>query len=377
MIADATDRKRNVVTPSCLVTTNASAPDLTFPRLKRPILLVGNFLSSTHKVLDVCEELAGQLVASGWPVFTTSSKPERLPRMLDMINTAWSKRHQYAAAQVDVYSGAAFLWAEAVCWMLRRAGKPYILTLHGGGLPDFARSWPRRVRYLLRYAVVVTTPSLFLLEKMAPYRSDLVLLPNALDLSAYAFRARQRPQLHLIWLRAFSAIYNPSLAPRVLARLKQDFPDVRLTMIGPDKEDGSLQEMQQVATELGVMDLISLPGGVPKGEVPDWMNKGDIFLNTTNIDNAPVSVLEAMACGLNVVSTNVGGIPYLLRHQQDALLVPPNDSQAMAAAVRRIYTEPGLSERLSVNGRATANQFDWSAILPQWEALLSAVADGH
>ncbi|MBA3257451.1 MAG: glycosyltransferase family 4 protein, partial [Pyrinomonadaceae bacterium] len=97
----------------------------------------------------------------------------------------------------------------------------------------------------------------------------------------------------------------------------------------------------------------------------------------TNVDNAPVSVLESMACGLCVVSTNVGGIPYLLKHEEDALLVPPDDAQAMAAAVRRIYSEPGLAERLSRKGRAKVEQFDWSAILPQWEALLSAVAEGH
>lgn len=358
------------------VTRNDSSEGLALAGTKRPVLLVGNFQSSTRHVLDVCEELAGQLAASGWPILTTSSKRGRLPRLLDMINIAWSKRHQYAAAQVEVYSGPAFLWAEAVCWMLRRAGKPYILTLHGGGLPDFAHRWPERMRHLLRPAAIVTTPSLFLLETMAPYRSDLRLLPNALDLSAYEFRVRQRPQLHLIWLRAFSAIYNPSLAPQVVARLAHDFPGIHLTMIGPDKEDGSLHEMRKVAMELEVMDRISLPGGVSKATVPDWISKGDIFLNTTNVDNAPVSVLEAMACGLCVVSTNVGGIPYFLKHEEDALLVPPDDVQVMAAAVRRIYREPGLAERLSLNGRAKAEQFDWSAILPQWEELLSAVAEG-
>jgi glycosyltransferase involved in cell wall biosynthesis len=99
-------------------------------------------------------------------------------------------------------------------------------------------------------------------------------------------------------------------------------------------------------------------------------------LNTTNVDNTPISILEAMACGLCVVSTSVGGIPYLLEHEHDALLVPPNDPEAMAIAVRRLLTEPGLAERLSRNGRQKAEQFDWSIILPQWEALLISVAQG-
>ena len=114
-------------------------------------------------------------------------------------------------------------------------------------------------------------------------------------------------------------------------------------------------------------------GSIPKQKVPEWMNKTNIFLNTTNFDNTPISVIEAMASGLCIVSTNVGGIPYLLTHEQDALLVPPDNPQAMASAVRRILTEPRLAEHLSRNARVKAEQFDWSAILPQWEAILTHV----
>ena len=77
-----------------------------------------------------------------------------------------------------------------------------------------------------------------------------------------------------------------------------------------------------------------------------------------------------MACGLCVVSTNVGGIPYLLEHEYDSLLVPPNDPTAMADAIRRIVTEPGLASHLSQNARQKVEQFDWSKVLPQWEELL-------
>lgn len=87
-----------------------------------------------------------------------------------------------------------------------------------------------------------------------------------------------------------------------------------------------------------------------------------------------------MGCAANpialwfaVVSTDVGGIPYLLEHESDALLVPPNDPAAMAAAVRRILTEPELAAQLSRNARRKAEQFDWETILPRWEELLISV----
>src|SRR5262249_52348144 len=119
------------------------------PKMKLPVLLVGNFLSSTSGNRSVCEDLAIQLAVSHWPVLTTSARPGRLPRLFDMVTMAWCRRYDYAVAQVDVFSGPAFVWAEAVCQILRWIGKPYILTLRGGNLPAFAQSWPKRVCHLL------------------------------------------------------------------------------------------------------------------------------------------------------------------------------------------------------------------------------------
>jgi len=292
-----------------------------------------------------------------------------------MCLVAFRARAHYNVVQVDVYSGPAFLWAEVITTVLRLLRKPYILTLHGGNLPAFAKRWPRRVHRLLASAAAVTTPSRYLLEQMAPYRADIVLLPNALDLSLYGPRLADHAMTpHLVWLRAFHRIYNPVLAAQVIVRLRRDWPDVHLTIVGPDKGDGVLDEFKRFVSDNDLDAHVTRVGGVPKTEVPTWLRRGDIFLNTTNVDNTPVSVIEAMACGLCVVSTNVGGIPYLLEHEVDALLVPPNDPDAMADAVRRILTEPDLAARLSRNARRKAEQFDWETILPQWERLLTEVA---
>lgn len=323
----------------------------------------------------MCEELATRLQKRGWQVTTASARPLRVARLFDMCLTAWRARNRYDVAQIDVFSGPAFLWAEAVAEVLHLLGKPYILTLHGGNLPTFARRWPGRVRRLLSRAAVVTTPSRYLQEQMTPYRTDIILLPNALDLSRYQPRESAQPaRPRLIWLRAFHRIYNPVLAAQVVDRLRHDWPDVHLTMVGPDKGDGSFGDLQHFVANSNLQAHVSYVGGVPKEEVPAWLQRGDIFLNTANVDNTPVSVIEAMACGLCVVSTNVGGIPYLLDHEQDALLVPPNDPDAMADAVRRILAEPGLAAQLSRNARRKAEQFDWETILPQWERLLTEVA---
>jgi glycosyltransferase involved in cell wall biosynthesis len=335
------------------------------------LLMVGNFLSATVGARGVCEDLAEHLTGIGWNVLVTSTKPGRLWRLLDMIATTWGRRRAYELAQVDVFSGLAFFWAEAVCWTLRRAHKPYVLTLHGGNLPAFAQRQPTRVRRLLRSAHVVTTPSRYLLETMCPYRADLRLLPNPLDLSAYEYRAREQPLPRLVWLRAFHEIYNPTLAPKVVAALKPVYPEINLLMIGRDKGDGSFEATKRTAEALSIAERIEMPGGLPKADIPVWLNRGDIFINTTNVDNTPISVLEAMACGICIVSTNVGGIPYLLQHEEDALLVPPNVPEEMARAVSRLLSEPGLATYLTRNARRKVEAFDWRILLPEWHEVLT------
>jgi len=142
-------------------------------------------------------------------------------------------------------------------------------------------------------------------------------------------------------------------------------------MIGPDKRDGSLEKTRATAERLGVAERLEIVGGVAKRAVAGALSVGDIFLNTARVDNAPVSVLEALACGLCVVSTDVGGLRDLISPGEDGLLVPAGDEQAMASAVYRILVEPGLADRLSKGGRSLAESFDWSRVLPQWQRLLS------
>lgn len=344
--------------------------------MQRTILVIGNFLSRAGRTPGVCEELASALRENGWEVHTASPAINRALRLLDMVTIIYRTRRKVRVAQIDLFSGSAFMWAETASFLLHHLRKPYVLTLHGGNLPAFGRRWPGRMTRVLSKAALITAPSAYLQETMSEYRADIHFLPNPVDLGRCKFRVRSAIHPRLIWLRAFHSLYNPALAPLVLARVARSYPEASLTMVGPDKGDGSLQQTRETAAAAGVEKQVEFVGAVSKADVPAWLARGDIFLNTTNADNAPVSVLEAMACGLCVVSTDVGGIPHLLEHEVDALLVPPGDADAMAEAVGRILSESGLAERLSRNARAKAELHDWSVVLPQWENLLLSLANG-
>jgi glycosyltransferase involved in cell wall biosynthesis len=337
------------------------------------ILMVGNFFRDLAGAFSQCQALGRELERGGFGVVRTSRRRSRVLRFLDMLGTAVRRRRDYHVAIVDVFSGGSFLWAEKVVHLLANLRKPTILILHGGNLPTWSASRARRVWRVFSKVAAVTSPSRYLQEAMRPYCGDVILIRNGIEVSAYPFRRRSPAQPRLIWLRAFHRMYNPSLAIEVLARISEQFPAATLSMIGPDKGDGSLQECVRRAQQLGVSDRVTFAGAVPKDEVPKHLDAADIFLNTTNVDNAPVSVVEALACGLCVVSTNVGGLPFLLEDEKDALLVPAEDADRMAYAVGRVLRDEALAGRLSLAAREKGDCHDWSVVMPQWRVLLDSL----
>lgn len=337
---------------------------------KQKILFIGNHFHDKR----VWEEIPEKLKNDGHFIITTSAHKCRVVRILDMLFTTFSRKDSYNLAVIDVFSGWSYIWAKSISTVLIWMNKPFILVLRGGGLPEFSQKYPHQITNLLGSANLVVTPSRWIASTLSSSRQKIHYLPNGLQINFYPFTLRKNLYPRLCWLRAFHSIYQPWMAIEVLADIKKIFPTADLLMIGPDKHDGSFEKTKETIKKYGLENSVRIIEGVKKAEVPDWLNQGDIFLNTTIYESFGVSVIEAAACGLPVVTTNVGELPYLWRHGEDALLVPPDDPAAMAAAVLRLLDEPGLAEKLSRNGRLKAEQLDWASILPQWEALLDTVA---
>lgn len=338
-----------------------------------PVLLVGNFLSGHDGRRTYSEDLAERLEAAGARVLRASAWTFKPARMADMVGAALGARGGYRVAVIDVYSGQAFLWAEAAARAAKLRGRPLVLALHGGRLPEFAERHGERVGRLLRLADAVVAPSGYLRDALGQWRDEIAVIPNAIDTERYPFRLRTRAEARLVWLRSFHKTYNPVMAVKVLERVRAERPEARLVMYGADK-DGSFGRVREAARRLGVEAAVELRGAIPKETVGWALAEGDVFLNTTNIDNMPVSVVEAMACGLCVVSTDAGGVPYLVDDGVDGLLVKPGDADGMARAILRVLNEEGLSARLSAMARQKAERHDWSRVLGDWENLLGRAA---
>ena len=105
------------------------------------ILLIGNFLSSVTGTRGVSEDLAERLSDRGWQVLVASKEVGRFAKLKNILSTIWFRRSEYEIVNVELYSGLAFGLAEIACLALIATKKPYLLTLHGGSLPAFARRW--------------------------------------------------------------------------------------------------------------------------------------------------------------------------------------------------------------------------------------------
>jgi len=157
------------------------------------------------------------------------------------------------------------------------------------------------------------------------------------------------------------------MAISVFAQIQQAYPKAQLYMVGPGSQQ-VLEECKKLAVALQVDVLFT--GKLSKSDWISLSKKCTIFINTTHFDNTPVSVIEAMALGLPVVSTNVGGIPFLLTHQQTALLVPDSDVSAMVNAIQEIMSNTDLRAQLIANARAEVVQFDWDIVKLKWFEIL-------
>ncbi|MCA9952389.1 MAG: glycosyltransferase family 4 protein [Anaerolineales bacterium] len=317
--------------------------------------------------------LAQHFVDAGYVVHTTSSYPNRILRLVDMVLSLIRWRKQIDIVVVMVFSGSAFFLVDIASWLSCRLNIPLILWLHGGNLPQFAYAHEKWVRRVYQRAQVLVVPSAYLVESANKLDVDVEVIPNILAIDNYAYHLRQQVQPKLLWMRTFHEIYNPTLAIQVVAELVANYPDIQLTMAGQDK--GLLQQTRELVEAQELTANVQFAGFLDMPAKQTAFESHDIFLNTNKIDNMPVSVVEAAAFGLPIVATNVGGIPHLLKDSQTALLVEDGDVLDMANAVRRLLNDPDLSARLSYNGRRLAETCSWTHVQAQWETVFQQIND--
>lgn len=328
------------------------------------ILYLGNMLSVHGKATSMLETLLPKL-SEITEVKAYSNQQNKWLRLLSMMAAIIRHRNHVKIVLIDTFSTNAF-WFAAIAGLVSRALKlPYVPVLRGGDFEARMIKSTSVVKAYLNNSLMNIVPSLFLKQILEKRNFKSLLIPNALEMDNYQFKCRENCSPRLLWVRSFDKIYNPWMAIEVVKQLKEKYPHTQLCMVGPDK-DGSLVSVQAMAGDVGVADAVKFTGVLSKAEWIKLSMDYDIFINTTNYDNLPVSVLEAMALGLPIVSTNVGGIPFLIEDQKDGLLVDKNNATEMAAKISTILEDTRTAKKLSLNARAKAETYDWMKVRNLW-----------
>jgi glycosyltransferase involved in cell wall biosynthesis len=337
---------------------------------KPVVLYLGNALSAHGKNPTAVEKLA-PLLNAFCDMKIESTARNKFQRALDFVTAIIKYRKEVSLTIIDTYSGAAFYFALLAGTTCRLFNVPFCLALHGGDLPVFFERKPRLVTRLFNQANTLIAPSNYLKSffENAGF-THLTMIPNSLEIDKFPFKQRTTSGSKLIWLRAFHRIYNPLMAVRVLQRLVAVDSAVHLTMVGPDF-DNSKDEVKQLCETLGLTNNITIKGKVASEEWVTLAQEQDIFINTSNKDNLPYTILEAMAMGLPIVSTNVGGLPFFLKHGENSLLCDANADADMAQLILQLMNHEESMQQLSIKGRKTATAYSWENIQSQWVHLIN------
>jgi len=333
------------------------------------ILYIGNRLASKGITASSIDTLAALFRKEGMIVRSASSSKNKAARLWDMLLTTYKNRSWVEVVLIDTYSTSNFWYAIAVGRLCRFLNLKYIPILHGGNLPQRLESNPKLIKSFLENAHKVVSPSGYLKHAFAKAGfHNIQVVPNSIELENYQFKQRSSLQPNLLWVRSFADIYNPMMALQVLEDLKTIFPQAQLTMVGPEK-DGSMHACKSWAETRNLN--VKFTGLLTKKEWTKLAVDHNIFINTARFDNMPVSLLEAMALGLPVISTNVGGIPFMIQDRVNGILVPDSDALSMILAIKELIETPQLGCDISINAKTYVEKLDWSHIKRLWNNLLA------
>ncbi len=338
---------------------------------KKSILLLGLFVDKNNpkkNIRTATDRIAEMLAKNNLPVIISSVKSGRVARFMDNLSVIFKNKNKYNVAIVPLYgTRPAFLWQEIISKSIKFLHKKLILTIDGGSIPERMDKDPKRFLKALKRADAIVCPSAFFYNYLEKYNLNRIQIENALNLSEYTFISKTTFRPKILWMRAFEATYNPFMAVELAKILNQQYPDFEMVMAGPD--NGLLAEIKKMAAESGLANKIFFPGYINLEEKKMYAQQYDFYISTNIIDNAPVSLIEFMAMGLPVISTNVGGIPDIIEDGKNGLLVDINDATAMAEKITAIIQNPMAGIKIAENAFAYSRKYGEDILLEKWQNL--------
>lgn len=335
------------------------------------LVYFGNKLSKhgrSKSGLETLEPLFGEFCQ----VESYSDKNNQYHRLIDMFYHFFANGLRSDIIMIDVFSTNSFYFAYFLGWLSYLFSKPYILFLRGGNLPARYKNSNKKIDQVFKRAKAIVAPSGYLQSFFEGKGFTVNLIPNIIDIKKFPFERRQLTSPRLLYLRGFEETYNPQMTVLTVKQLIHQYPDIQLAMLGSATDD-SLLETKKLIKQLQLEENIIILGNKTQEEWVKLSKEYNVMVSNPVIDNTPMSVIQAMALGLLVVSTDVGGVSFLVENKKDGILVESNDHKGMADAIHLLFSDHLLSCKMQENARLKAESFSWENIRPKWESLLTEI----
>ena len=270
---------------------------------------------------------------------------------------------KYDVVHIFSASYRSFLLAPMPAILISRMfGKKCILNYRSGEADDHLTRAGKRVHRVIRSADKIVVPSKYLVDVFSKHGFKAEYIYNIADLSAFRYRERLSIKPRILVPRNLEPLYDIETAIRAFCIFKSRHPEAVITIVGSGSDERRLKKLVVSEKIKGVV----FTGRVERSEIARLYDEADIFLNTSIIDNMPVAIVEAFHCGLPVVTTNAGGIPYIVRNRENGLLAQMNDVAGVAAALEEVYSDAELRSKIIAGARADAANYSWDSVKQKW-----------
>lgn len=321
------------------------------------ILLICNYKSGVGGISGQVELLQKHLQEEEHVADIFSTKVSFVRRLMLLVRLCRVAK-QYDVLHIHCCSDWGFLPAvvgiTTGCWLKKRI----ILTYHGGGGEAFFNKHPKLVRQYLTRTDSNIVLSGFLANVFEKHGLPYVVIPNIVELGNAIYRKRRAFTPNLICTRAHEELYNIPCILRAFAKVQSVIPEATLILVG----GGTLHEkLKQQAVQMG-LNNVTFIGRVDNSQIFQYLDKADIILSSPRIDNMPVSLLEAMASGLLVISSRVGGVPYIIKDNSTGLLFESNNDNELADKIIWALNNQAVALAIAEQGHMVSDSYRWENI---------------
>jgi glycosyltransferase involved in cell wall biosynthesis len=252
-----------------------------------------------------------------------------------------------------------FLVVAPTVYVAKFFNKRIVLNYRGGEAECFLGRWGRFAVPFFKAVDSIVVPSAFLQDVFCRCLNlEASILPNLADTEVFSFRPRESVRPLLVVSRQLEPLYNHETILKAFRLIKERYPEARLAVAGAGSEKSRLQKLCNDFELEGVEFF----GALTHEQLACVYESSDIMVNASRADNFPGAIIEAFLCGLPVVTSNVGGIPHLVRQEVSGVLVEPEDYKGLAEAVINLVEQPEVARRLIENGRRIAECYRWENI---------------